>query len=130
MVSAGDGLCRSRFGPRELPAAEIVEHLGEENLIGTTFGQREPDPSHGDADDGSDLEQLQADGVAAGLSQRRVLQSVLPQRLEEDIGRARQPQPELIGSHGLATGAIGEQAELLLLDAVLHLAPGAVQILI
>ena len=127
---ARNGLRRCRFGPRELPAAEMVKDLSENRLIRAAFGQREPDPADRDPHDGPDLEQLQADRIAASLGQRSVLQPVLPQSLDQNISRTRQPQPQLIGPHGLATGAIGEQAELLLLDAVLQVAPSAVAVFV
>ena len=39
-------------------------------------------------------------------------------------------QPQLVGQHRGAAGAVGEQAQLLLLDPVLHFAAGAVQVLV
>src|SRR5687767_710206 len=41
-----------------------------------------------------------------------------------------EPQAELVGAHGCRGGAIGEQIELLLLDAVLDLTAGAVDVLV
>ena len=52
------------------------------------------------------------------------------QRLEQHVGERGEPQAQLVGAHGRGRGAIGEQVELLLLDPVLHLAAGAVDLLV
>ena len=53
-----------------------------------------------------------------------------PERLDQDVGEGREPEPELVGAHGGGRRAIGEQVELLLLDAVFDLAAGAVDVLV
>ena len=50
--------------------------------------------------------------------------------LEQDPGEGREIQPQLVGPHGRRRGPVGEQVELLLLYSVLHVAAGAVQILV
>ena len=45
-----------------------------------------------------------------------VAQADPAQRLEQDVGEGREPQPQLVGAHGGGRRAIGEQVELLLLD--------------
>ena len=52
------------------------------------------------------------------------------QRFEQHVGEGGEPQPELVGAHGRRRRAIGEQVELLLLDPVLDLAAGAVDLLV
>ena len=59
-----------------------------------------------------------------------VAQADAAQRLEQHVGHRGEPQPQLVGAHGRGRGAIGEQVELLLLDPVLHLAAGAVDLLV
>ena len=49
------------------------------------------------------------------------------QRRDEHVGHRGEPQPQLVGAHGGGAGAIGEEVELAFLDAVLHLAAGAVR---
>ena len=51
-------------------------------------------------------------------------------RAEQHIGHRGKPQAELVGPHGGGRGAVGEQIELALLDTVLHLAAGAVDLLV
>ena len=51
-------------------------------------------------------------------------------RTEQHIGHRGEPEPQLVGAHGGGRGAVGEQVALALLDAVLHLAAGAVDLLI
>ena len=46
------------------------------------------------------------------------------------IGERGHQEPELIGAEGVGGGAIGEQVELLFLDAVFHLSAGTVDLLI
>ena len=76
------------------------------------------------------FKQLEADGAAGGAGELGVAQADPAQRLEQDIGEGREPQPELVGAHGRRRRAIGEQVELLLLDPVLDLAAGAVDVLV
>ena len=52
------------------------------------------------------------------------------QRAEQHIGHRGEPQAQLVGAHGGRRGAVGEQVELAFLDAVLHLAAGAVDPLV
>ena len=59
-----------------------------------------------------------------------VAQADAAQRLEQNIGEGREPQPELVGADGRRGRAIGKEIELLLLDPVLDVAPGAVDALI
>ena len=53
-----------------------------------------------------------------------------PQRAEENIGERGEPEPQLVGAHGGGRGAVGEQVALAFLDPVLHLAAGAVDLLV
>ena len=68
------------------------------------------------ADLGAELEELEPDGAAAGAGQLRVAEPDPAQRVEQHIGKGREPQPQLVGAHGGGRRAIGEQVELLLLD--------------
>src|SRR5262249_60719258 len=55
---------------------------------------------------------------------------VRAQAAEHHISHCSKPQPQLIGAHCGGRGAVGEQIELALLDAVLHLATGAIDLLV
>src|SRR5512144_2939564 len=48
----------------------------------------------------------------------------------QHVGERREPQAKLVRRHGCGRRAVGEEIELLLLDAVLHLAAGAVELLV
>src|SRR5512144_1672740 len=48
----------------------------------------------------------------------------------QHVGERREPQAKLVRRHGCGRRAVGEEIELLLLDAVLHLAAGAVDLLV
>ena len=79
---------------------------------------------------GADLEQTQADRADLGTGQLGTGQTDGAQSLHQHIGQGRQEQAKLVRPPQVATGAIGEQAELTFLDAVLHLATSAVAALI
>src|SRR5713226_1030843 len=64
------------------------------------------------------------------MGKLRVSQSNPAQRTEQHIGHGCEPQAELVGAHGSRRGPIGEQIELTFLDAVLHLAASAIDLLI
>ena len=46
------------------------------------------------------------------------------------LSRRTQEETELIGQEPVATGPIGEQVQLLLLDPVLHLTPPTIDVLV
>src|SRR5271169_4935125 len=78
----------------------------------------------------ADLEQLETDGGAVGLGELRVLEGDAAQGAEENVGEGGEPPTQLIAAHGRRRGAVGEQIELAFLDAVLHVAAGAIELLI
>src|SRR5262245_25291368 len=53
-----------------------------------------------------------------------------PQRAQQHISHRGEPQPQLIGPHRGGRGAIGIKIELALLDAVLHVAAAAIDLLV
>ena len=73
---------------------------------------------------------FEPDGAAGGIGELRVRQPDAAQRAEQHIGHRGEPQAKLVGAHGGGRGAVGEQIELALLDAVLHLAARAVDLLV
>ena len=79
---------------------------------------------------GADLQELEPDGAAGRGRELGVAQAGAAQRVEQDIGERREPQPELIGAHGRGGRPIGKEIERLLLDPVFHVAPSAVDVLL
>lgn len=61
---------------------------------------------------------------------RRVPLRATPHGAQEHVGERGKPQPQLVGAQGSRAGAVGEQVELLFLDAVLHIPAGAVDLFI
>ena len=53
-----------------------------------------------------------------------------PERCEQHVGHGGEPETELIGTHGFGRGAVCEEVELTLLDAVLYVAADAVELLV
>ena len=103
---------------------------GKDGLVGTSGRHSELDPADTDGDERPDLEELAADGAASGIGQIGGLQGNPAQVVDQHISHRGEPQAELVGRHGAGRGAVGEQVDLTLLDAVLHLAAGTVDILV
>ena len=103
---------------------------GELGLVRMRRGHGERDPADRDADQGADLEEREAQRAACGLGELGVGEADAPQRAEQAISHGGEPEPQLVGAHGGGRGAASEEIELALLDAVLHLAAGAVDALV
>ena len=97
---------------------------------GTGRGHGDLDAAHGDPDQRPDLEELEADGAAGGVGEGGFSESDAPQCAHEYVGHRSEPQAQLVGPHGRRRGAVGVEVELTFLDAVLHVAAGAVDVLI
>ena len=98
--------------------------------VGTGRGERELDAPRADADEAGELEELEPDRAAGRVGELRVREADAPERAQENIGERGEPEPELVGAHGRGRGSVGEQVALALLDPVLHLAAGAVDLLV
>ena len=81
-------------------------------------------------DDGADLQELEADSVRLSPGHRGAPQPQPADRRDQRIGERREDQTELVGPPLVAAGAVGKEGQLLLLDAVLHLAAGVVEALV
>ena len=98
--------------------------------MGARTAQEKPD-SAGVADHHrADLQQCQPQGIGACCSQSSVPERPAPQSFEQRIRQARQQLPELIGPPAVTGGATREQVELLILDPVLHVAAGTVELVV
>ena len=124
------GLVYKAFWPRwRRSAAQRVEGPSVNlfpRICGTEF---QPHAAGADPDDGADFEQLEPDRIHLRLGPLGALQRQPPERFNQRISQRRQVQPELIALHFFGREAIGEQAHLLL-DAVLHLAALALELLV
>ena len=58
------------------------------------------------------------------------LEADAAQGADQDIGHRGKPQTQLVGAHRVGRGTVGIKVELALLDAVFHLAAGAVELLV
>ncbi len=104
--------------------------VDEEVLVGIGAGQQEADPTGVSQDHGADLEQFEPDRGGLGPLQLCALQTESPDGFEQHVRQTGEQQPELIGPPSVAAGSVGKEAELLLLDTVLHVAAGAVQLVV
>ena len=102
----------------------------EFTLIGAARGHGEFDAPHAGAHQRADFEELEADRAAGGSGELGVVEGNATQRAEQYIGHRGKPQAQLVGAHRRRRGAVGEQIELTLLDAVFHIAAGAVDLLV
>jgi len=91
---------------------------GELVLVGVARCHGDLDPARRGFDQGADLEQLEANGGAGGAGQPGLFEPDAAQAVERDMG------------HGGGRGAVGEQVALALLDPVLHVAAGAIDVLV
>src|SRR5207302_4659577 len=110
--------------------AEIFIRLAEGGAKWIGLRERYVDSAYRDADDGPDLQKLQPNRVALGMRQLGLGQTKLPQSPHHYIRHRREHHPQLIGAHRRATHPAGEQEQLLLFDAVLHVAPTTVFVLV
>lgn len=120
IIAHGDGTLRS------LSEREALRGKEEGGLMREGTGEEEADAARVAHDDGADLEQTAAQNPDLSAGEFGAGQTDGAQSLQQDVGEAREQQAELIGPPQMATGAIGEQAELTFLDPILHLTAGAV----
>lgn len=83
-----------------------------------------------DSHNGRHLEDSQADRRRLPVAGFKILPDPGPKFDEEQIGKGAQPQAHLIGPHLVAACPDGEQLQLVLLDAVFHVAPGTIKIFV
>src|SRR5713226_404810 len=110
--------------------SQILVDLLEHRSPSAATGHRYPDLAYRHPNLRANLEQLQTDRPALRLRHLGPLQSQPPQRLHQTISKGREIQAQLIGAHHRSGRAIGEQRQLLFLDPVFHLSPGAVKLLV
>src|ERR1700740_1479998 len=99
-------------------------------LIGEGRRHSEFDAPYAGSHQGADLEQLEADGAASGAGELGVDPGDATQRANQHIGHRSEPQPQLVGTHRARRSAVGEEVELALLNAVFHVAAGAIELLV
>lgn len=102
----------------------------EEVLVRAGAAHQDADAACIADDHRADLQQLEPYSIRARLGQCSVLQCSAPQPLEQGVGQARQQLPELVRPPTMAGGATGKQVLLLVLDPVLHIAPGTVDLVV
>ena len=124
-ASAGSGIpVRSEGGAAEIEVRQVI--LG---LVGERRGHGDFDPAHAAAYLGADLEQLEADRAAGGVANW-----VWRRPIRRNASAARRPARRTTGAVDWRAWwpltSVGEQIQLLLLDAVLHLAAGTVYLFV
>ncbi len=98
---------------------DVCEDPGEELLEREDAAERDVHAAHRDFDDGADLEQPAADRGDLRTAQRSAAKGEPAQVVQDQVGDGREPQAQLVAAERVRAGAVGEEAELLLLDAVL-----------
>ena len=116
---------RNRAVPDEVLVGALKHGSGR-----IALGQREPHYSHGPLDLSSDFQQLESNRIALRRLKLRPFEPHPLQCGHEHVSDRREPETKLVGSHGGAACTIGEQTELLFLDAILHVAASAVHLFI
>ncbi len=97
-------------------------NLEEERLQGIAAGEVQDDAACRADQPPADLEEFESQGGDLGRGQFGSGQGGAAEVIQEHVGRRRQEHTELVGFKIVTTGAVGEEAQLLFLDAVLHLA--------
>jgi hypothetical protein len=80
-------------------------------------------------DAGADLQEFETQGVDLGRGQFRALE-LTAQQPKQAIGRGVEQQPELVGQETVTAQAVGLELQLQFLDAVFHVAPEHVDVVI
>ena len=108
---------------------QILQQSSQEVTVGITRGQVDPDAAAGFPDAGADLQELETQGVDLGRGQVRTLE-MAAQQPEQAVGHGMEQQPELVGQETVAAQAIGLEIQLQFLDAVFHVAPEHVEVVV
>jgi len=106
-------------------ATQRLDDLAEERLIRIAAAQQPPHLARVAQDPRADLQELEPEGAHLRPRQFRARQRQRAQPFQQHIRATGEQQPKLIGPPALTTGPVRKQAQLLLLDPVLHLAPRA-----
>ena len=106
--------------------AKTVGHCSEKRFGGVGAAEVDPDTAGGDADGGSDFEQVGADGAALGPGMIGAGQADGAQGMEDHIGERCEPLTQMVGPQRGCGDAIGEETELLFFDTIFHVTPGTV----
>jgi len=95
-------------------------------LNGGRRAKGNPDATHRGSHLSLKLEQLAANRAQLSIGEFSVGQSLEAQGLHQDIGKGGEPETELIRLKLMGGGAVAKEVELMLLDAIFHLASRAV----
>jgi hypothetical protein len=106
-----------------------VEGLRIDVFPGISGAHLEQDAAHADAHDGAGLEQFEADGIDLCLGPLGAFQTKPSQCFDQGLIQSGEVKADLIGLHFIGREPVGEQAHLLH-DAILHLSPRAVELLV
>ncbi len=75
---------------------EIGQDLSNITGVGVRFREGQPDLTRRQAQAGADFEELQADRRALGFGKCRTGQAQPAQAMQQDIGKGREVQPQLV----------------------------------
>ena len=103
---------------------------GEADLVGV--GGRQGDLDAGDhlGDAPGHLDQAEADRIELGIAPERCPRRQAAQAQQQPVGGGVDQQAELVGGRLGAGGAVGGEVQLVRLDQVFGLSPGAVDLLV
>ncbi len=106
--------------------SQLLAHGGEPGLVRIAGGEGQPDPAGADAHHGGQFEDTGAERAALRLGPTGAGQSQAAQAVQQQAGKGRQLQAQLVGAQGGRAGTVGKQARLLRLDAIFQLPAHAV----
>jgi hypothetical protein len=109
-------------------SVELLISGGKNRLYGGSGAKGNEDPSNGDPNVSRELEKLESNGTELSIGEFSVGESFETKGLHQDIGKGREPVSELITLKVMGGGTVTEEVELMLLNAIFHLASGTVKV--
>ena len=116
--------------PSRRQRSDTTGQRGEADLVGIGGRQGDLDPGDQLGDAAGHLDQAETDRIELGVAPERVPGSQTAQAQQQPISRRMDQQAELVGRRPGAGGAVGGEVQLVRLDQVFSLSPGAIELLI
>jgi len=112
-----------------LSGLQAVGGMGQ-RLVRTQIGQQQPHSPSVEQHNGADLQQFQSNSAGPSVGELAADECDPTNGFEQRKDHGGEPQALLVQPPCVATQVVGEQVESLFLDPVLHVAAGAIQLIV
>ncbi len=122
-----------RAGEPTRPGSAGGKALGdvpEQRLPGVSIRQQEANATGISKDHATDFEELAPESGTLRPSEFGTGEAEATKGFQQEVAERGEQQPELVGPPDVTTGAVREQAELLFLDPVFHVAPRTIDVFV